>query len=94
MGRRLTPPAIVAGLLAAALAGCSDAASEAAPERVWPVFCYRTLADVACYAEIDPGRERRLTGIYAFVGEPWWIAYGSTPPPLAAGPLPLFPSAP
>ena len=51
------------------------------------------LADVACYAEIDPGRERRLVGIYPFVGDPWWIAYGAGPP-AAEGPLPLFPAQP
>lgn len=93
MGRRLPRPAVAAGILSAAmLAGCADAAPEARPDRVWPVFCYRTLADVACYAGLDPGRERRLTGIYAFVGEPWWLAYG--PPAAADGPLPLFPEAP
>ena len=29
-----------------------------------PVFCYRTLADVSCYAEPDPGRDGQLVGIY------------------------------
>lgn len=29
-----------------------------------PVFCYRTLADVACYLEPDHGREGRLVGVY------------------------------
>jgi hypothetical protein len=40
------------------LAGC---ARDAEPV---PVFCYRTLADIACYDRPDPGRERQLVGIY------------------------------
>ena len=83
-------------IAAGILAGCAEAPPQAQPGdsgRVWPVFCYRTLADVACYAEIDPGRERRVVGIYPFVGDPWWIAYGAGPP-AAEGPLPLFPAQP
>lgn len=40
------------------LAAC---ASQPEPQTV---YCYRTLADVACYAEPDPGRESRLVGTY------------------------------
>ena len=58
-----------------------------------PVFCYRTLADVDCYTEVDPGRERRLTAIYPFVGEPWWITYGNEAE-AEDGPTPLFPVSP
>jgi hypothetical protein len=51
-----------AALLALAgglLAGCGN--REPGPA---PVFCYRTLADVACYDRPDPGREGRLVGVY------------------------------
>lgn len=41
------------------LAGCGNRQAEMAP-----VFCYRTLADVACYDRPDPGREGRLVGVY------------------------------
>ena len=29
-----------------------------------PVFCYRTLAEVDCYAEPLPGEQNRLVGAY------------------------------
>lgn len=41
------------------LAGCASREIEPAP-----IFCYRTLADVACYDRPDPGREGRLVGVY------------------------------
>ncbi len=28
------------------------------------VYCYRTLADIGCYTQPDPGRESRLVGTY------------------------------
>ena len=89
MRRRHTAWIVAAGLLA----GCTEVSPQAQPgdpARIWPVFCYRTLADVGCYAETDPGRERRMVGIYALVGDPWWIAYGPDQP-APDGPLPLFP---
>jgi hypothetical protein len=54
--QRRAPPAVA--LAFGLLAGC---AREPEPE---PVFCYRTLADIACYDRPDPGREGQLVGIY------------------------------
>lgn len=57
--RRLTARYVMAAMLALPiLAGCARE-----PEPV-PVFCYRTLADIACYAAPDEGREQQLVGIY------------------------------
>lgn len=84
-------------MLAGILAGCADAPLPPRAEpKARPVFCYRTLADVACYTEMDPGRERRLTAIHMAEGEPWWIAFAVEPAagPEEAGPLPLFPAGP
>lgn len=55
----------------AALAGCGWGRPE--PVRV---YCYRTLADVACYDAPDRGRERQLVGVY-WLGpdDPAWPAY-------------------
>lgn len=63
--------AVAAGLLA--LGGCAP--PSASPWRPAPpppavegpvetVFCYRTLADVACYFERDPGVPGRLVAVY------------------------------
>jgi hypothetical protein len=87
----------IAGMM---LAGCADKSpppAPASPESLQPVFCYRTLADVDCYTELDPGRETRLTGIYMFVGDPWWVTYAAEEAGEAgatADPLPLFPVNP
>ena len=58
--RRVRLAAAVAGpsLLAAACAGSDPYAG------LEPVFCYRTLADVACYTRPDEGREGQLVGVY------------------------------
>lgn len=96
--------ATIAVLLTGILAGCADTPTPE-PKATRPVFCYRTLADVGCYAEPDPGRERRLTAIYEMEGDPWWMAFMVEPAagPAEAGgdtvdteaaPLPLFPAAP
>jgi hypothetical protein len=98
MGSRSTTAIVLAGILA----GCADTPPGTEPNAAWPVFCYRTLADVGCYTEMDRGRERRLTGIYLAVGDPWWIVYatpGAEPgaaeaQEAGAGPLPLFPVSP
>lgn len=82
-------------MLAGVLAGCADAPPPQAEPRARPVFCYRTLADVGCYTELDPGRERRLTAIYMAEGEPWWITFAEPAAgPEDSGPLPLFPAGP
>lgn len=92
-------------MLAGILAGCADASPPQAEPKARPVFCYRTLADVGCYTELDPGRERRLTAIYMAEGEPWWVTFaaeqaaGPDGPDAdgagaAPGPLPLFPLSP
>ncbi len=94
MAWRRTTSIVAAGILA----GCAQTPPPTKPadsKAVRPVFCYRTLADVDCYTEADPGRESRLTAIYPFVGEPWWVAYaaGGEPPRQgespAVGPPPL-----
>ena len=41
---------------------CAGACSSTDP--LEPVYCYRTLADVSCYAAPDPGREAMLVGTY------------------------------
>jgi hypothetical protein len=43
-----------------ALSGCT--AGRAVPPD--PIYCYRTLADVSCYAEPYVGREGRLVGVW------------------------------
>lgn len=99
---RMTWRRIASAIAVGTLAGCTQAppAKPAEDKEVRPVFCYRTLADVGCYTEVDPGRERRLTGIYMFVGEPWWVTYSAdtsapeTEEEVADAPLPLFPVSP
>jgi hypothetical protein len=97
MGR----PRITWALAAGILVGCAEPLPQAGPterEGTRPVFCYRTLADIDCYVEVDPGRETRLVGMYMYVGEPWWITYGvaagDAGEEAADGPLPLFPVSP
>jgi hypothetical protein len=58
--RRIRPAAALAGLGLLA-AGCTGGDPHAGLE---PVFCYQTLADVACYTRPDRGREGQLVGIY------------------------------
>ena len=36
----------------------------ATQEEPQTVYCYRTLADIGCYTQPDPGRESRLVGTY------------------------------
>jgi hypothetical protein len=48
-------------LLALGLCGFGGCSSHGELE---PVFCYRTLADVSCYVEPDPGRTGQLVGVY------------------------------
>lgn len=57
-----------------------------------PVFCYRTLADVACYFERDRAVPGRLVAVYPrSVGEPLSATYwrreasGLPPPPETVG---------
>jgi hypothetical protein len=67
---RLRQPA-AACFLAATLAGCASPRPPAA--HLEPVYCYRTLADTACYAEPDRDRERELVGVYLRdPGDPGW----------------------
>jgi len=54
--RRRAAPASLA--LAALVAGCSGSSGEA------PVFCYRWLTDVTCYAEPHADADARLLGVY------------------------------
>ena len=69
---RLSPRLALAPLGLLLLAGCTTRGTEPVP-----VFCYRTLADIACYAAPDPGRERRLVGIYLlYPDDPSTTAYG------------------
>lgn len=49
---------------AAPLIATLTLAACATPEELQTVYCYRTLADVGCYAQADPGRESRLVGSY------------------------------
>jgi hypothetical protein len=58
--RRVPPVAVLAGLSLLA-AGCAASDPYAGLE---PVFCYRTLADIGCYARPDWGREGQLAGVY------------------------------
>ena len=53
VGSRLAP--LIAMLT---LTAC---ATQEEPETV---YCYRTLADIGCYTQPDPGRENRLVGTY------------------------------
>ena len=36
----------------------------ATQEEPQTVYCYRTLTDIGCYTQPDPGRESRLVGTY------------------------------
>lgn len=58
--RHLQPRGHTAVLLAVCLLGGCGSRSDP----LEPVYCYRTLADVVCYDEMDEGRERQLVGIY------------------------------
>ena len=65
--------AVVIGL---SLAGC--AAPPPSPGPLAPVYCYRTLADVTCRTEPEPGEAARLVGVYlrdpSDPGWPdWWL---------------------
>jgi hypothetical protein len=69
--------AIVA--VAAPLAGCADdwwKADESVAYVPPAVYCYRSLADVDCYAQPFDRDRRRLVG---YVGP--WPGYGPPPPP-------------
>jgi hypothetical protein len=52
--------AALAGLSLLA-AGCTGGDPYAGLE---PVFCYQTLADIACYTRRDQGRGEQLVGVY------------------------------
>ncbi len=58
------------------LAGCTPlqpaqhGLREPGPRLAW---CYRTLADVSCYAEPDPGRESRFVGSFDFHPDVPWL---------------------
>ncbi len=56
--RHLRRPHLALLLAPIGLAGC---AGNPKPEQV---YCYRTLADVSCYAEQDIGHEAQLVGTY------------------------------
>jgi hypothetical protein len=51
---------------AALLSGCGSALlpCEEAIEDWEPIYCYRTIGDVTCYALPVPGEERRLVNFY------------------------------
>lgn len=51
-------------LLVALLIVTPMLAACAAQEEPQTVYCYRTLADVGCYAKPDADRESRLVGTY------------------------------
>lgn len=59
--RSLCYPVLLLPLVAGACAAPPQPASLAVLQ---PVYCYQTLADVACYARPDRGREGQLTGVY------------------------------
>jgi hypothetical protein len=95
MDRRCTICLFVIAMLTGCAATPPSAPATSSP--LQPVFCYRTLADVDCYTQADPGRESRLTAIYLRAAGPWRTVYRSTPrgeAGAAAGPLPLFPVNP
>ena len=54
----------LAAARATPLLGLLILAACATQEEPQTVYCYRTLADVSCYAAPDPGRESRLVGTY------------------------------
>ena len=54
----------LAGSRVAPLIGMLTLAACAMQEEPRTVYCYRTLADVGCYTQPDPGRESRLVGTY------------------------------
>ena len=54
----------LAAARATPLLGLLLLAACATPEEPQTVYCYRTLADVSCYAAPDQGRESRLVGTY------------------------------
>lgn len=51
---------------AALLSGCGSdlLPPEEAIEDREPIYCYRTIGDVTCYALPVPGEERRLVNFY------------------------------
>lgn len=51
---------------AALLSSCGSASSpcKKAVEDWKPIYCYRTIGDVNCYALPAPGEERRLVNFY------------------------------
>jgi hypothetical protein len=48
----------------ALLLGAVELAACASSPELEQVYCYRTLADVSCYAEPDSGHEAQLVGTY------------------------------
>ena len=54
----------LAAARATSLLGLLMLAACATQDEPPTVYCYRTLADVSCYAAPDPGRESRLVGTY------------------------------
>ena len=48
----------------ALLIAYADLIGCATQSKLETVYCYRTLADVGCYAEPDSGTTRRLVGTY------------------------------
>ena len=54
----------LAGSRSATLVAMLALTACATQEQPQTVYCYRTLADVSCYAQPDPGREGRLVGTY------------------------------
>ena len=57
--RHLAPYRLAVPLGLLGVASCS-----AHHDRPGPVYCYRTLADVSCYAAPDQGRDNQLVGVY------------------------------
>ena len=55
----LLPSLLVTACGMLTLAGC---ATPDAPSTL-SLYCYRTLADVACYLAPDPGREGRIVAV-------------------------------